>query len=110
MKLGALSLFVFAYTASAFDFDDFLDHLDTSLTIFAFYDNIRARLSCTLDLALYHFEQPPPGLINSSIDTLFNPRLTLFLDAQVGSQIYFFAQSRLDPGFDPSNHGAQVRL
>jgi hypothetical protein len=36
--------------------------------------------------------------------------LTLFLDAQFGSQIYFFAQSRLDRGFDPSDHGAQVRL
>src|SRR5207247_9199279 len=64
----------------------------------------------TLDLELYHFEQPAPGLIDSDIDTLFNPRLTLFLDAQIGSQIYFFAQSRLDRGFDPSDHGAQVRL
>src|SRR5438270_7413576 len=110
MKLRALSLCVFACTACAFDIDDFLDRLDTALTISAFQDNLRARLSGTLDLEIYHFEQPAPGLIDSNIDTLFNPRLTLFLDAQLGSQIYFFAQSRLDRGFDPSNHHAQVRL
>src|SRR5881409_488690 len=110
MKLRALSLCVFACTACAFDVDDFLDQLDNTLTLSAFHDNVRARLSGTLDLEIYHFEQPAPGLINSDIDTLFNPRLTLFLDAQIGSQIYFFAQSRLDRGFDPSNHGAEVRL
>jgi hypothetical protein len=110
MKLGALSLCVFVSAACAFDIDDFLDHLDNTLTLSVFHDNVRARLSGTLDLEIYHFEQPAPGLINSSIDTLFNPRLTLFLDAQIGSQIYFFAQSRFDRGFDPSNHGAQVRL
>ena len=110
MKLRALSLCVFACTACAFDIDDFLDRLDTALTISAFQDNLRARLSGTLDLEIYHFEQPAPSLIDSSIDTLFNPRLTLFLDTQIGPQIYFFAQSRLDRGFDPSNHGAQIRL
>jgi hypothetical protein len=110
MKLSAFSLCVFASTACAFDLDDFLDQLDNNLTLSAFHDNVRARLSGTLDLEIYHFEQPAPGLINSDIDTLFNPRLTLFLDAQVGSQIYFFAQSRLDRGFDPSDRGAQIRL
>jgi hypothetical protein len=110
MKLRALSLCVFACTACAFDVDDFLDQLDKSLTLSAFHDNLRARLSGTLDLEFYNFEQPPPGLINSSIDNLFNPRLTLFLDTQIGSQIYFFAQSRFDRGFDPSNQGAQIRL
>ena len=108
--LRALSFCLFACTVRAFEIDDFLDRLDTALTISAFHDNFRARLSGTLDLEIYHFEQPAPGLIDSSIDTLFNPRLTLFLDAQVGSQIYFFAQSRLDRGFDPSDHGAEVRL
>jgi hypothetical protein len=108
--LRALSFCLFACTVRAFEIDDFLDRLDTALTVSAFHDNFRARLSGTLDLEIYHFEQPAPGLIDSSIDTLFNPRLTLFLDAQVGSQIYFFAQSRLDRGFDPSDHGAEVRL
>ena len=110
MKLHAFSLCVFACTACAFDVDDFLDRLDSTLTISAFQDNFRARLSGTLDLEVYHFEQPAPGLIDSGSDTLFNPRLTLFLDAQLGSQIYFFAQTRIDRGFDPSDHGAQIRL
>jgi hypothetical protein len=110
MKLRVLSLCVFACTACAFDIDDFFDRFDTALTISAFQDNLRARLSGTLDLEFYNFEQPPPGLIISDVDNLFNPRLTLFLDAQIGSHIYFFAQSRLDRGFDPSDNGAQVRV
>ncbi|MGH7983912.1 MAG: hypothetical protein ACREFF_12310 [Candidatus Udaeobacter sp.] len=110
MKWHALSLCVFACTACAFDIDDSLDRLDTALTISAFQDNLRARLSGTLDLEFYNFQQPAPGLIDSRDDNLFNPRLTLFLDAQLGSQIYFFAQTRIDRGFDPSDHGANIRL
>src|SRR5882672_8250308 len=110
MKLRALSLCVFACTACGFDIDDFFDQVDNALTASAFHDNLRVRLSGTLDLEIYHFEQPAPDLIDSSIDTLFNPRLTLFLDAQVGSHVYFFSQSRLDRGFDPSDNGAQIRI
>src|SRR5881275_1303787 len=110
MKLRVLSLCAFACTACAFDIDDFFDRLDTALTISAFHDNLRARLSGTLDLEFYNFEQPPAGLIISDVDNLFNPRLTLFLDAQIGSQVYFFAQARLDRGFDPTDQGANVRL
>src|SRR6266566_7326874 len=108
--LLALSLCLLAGSAHAFEIDDFFDRLDSTLTVAASDNNLRARLSGTIDLEAYHFEQPAPGLIDSKIDNLFNPRLTLFLDAQYGSQIYFFAQSRVDRGFDPSNHGAQVRL
>src|SRR5262249_4677261 len=110
MKLHAFSLCVFACTACAFDIDDALDRLDNTLTISAFHDNLRARLSGTVDLEFYNFQQPPPGLIDSNIDNLFNYRLTLFLDAQFGSQIYLFSQTRLDRGFDPTDHGADVRL
>ena len=108
--LLALSLCLLAGNAQAFEIDDFFDRLDNALSVAAFHNNLRARLSGTIDLEAYHFEQPAPGLIDSKIDNLFNPRLTLFLDAQYGSQIYFFAQSRLDRGFDPSDRGAQVRL
>jgi hypothetical protein len=111
MKLFRLLSFgLIACTAQAVDVEDFLDQLDTALTISAFQDNLRARLSGLIDLEFYHFQQPAPGLINSNIDNLFNPRLTLFLDAQAGSQVYFFVQSRLDRGFDPTNHGPAVRL
>jgi hypothetical protein len=110
MKLSVFSLCVFACTAYASDIDDYFDRLDNALTISAFQNNLRARLSGTLDLEIYNFEQPAPDLIDSKIDTLFNPRWTLFLDAQLGSQIYFFTQTRLDRGFDPSDHGAQMRM
>src|SRR5213082_360809 len=84
--LAALSLCFLACTARALDTDDLLDRVDTALSVAAFQDNVRLRLSGTIDLEGYHFQQPAPGLINSNIDNLFNPRLTLFLDAQVGKQ------------------------
>src|SRR2546426_1529539 len=108
--LLALNFCLLVWTAEAFEIDDFFDRLDSALTVSAFQDKLRTRLSGTIDLEAYHFEQPPPGLIDSKIDNLFNPRLSLFLDAQFGKQIYFFAQARLDRRFDPSNHGAAVRL
>ena len=111
MKLvRTLCFCLLASSAPAFEIDELFDRLDAALTVAAFQDNFRARLSGTIDLEFYNFEQPAPGLIDSSSDNLFNPRLTLFLDAQIGSQIYFFTQARLDRGFDPSDQGAQVRL
>src|SRR6201984_1463808 len=110
MKAQIFSLCIFAGTACAFDIDDAFDRLDSTLTISGFHDNFRARFSGTVDLEFYNFQQPPPGLIDSNIDNLFNYRLTLFLDAQVGSQIYFFSQTRLDRGFDPTDHGTDIRL
>jgi len=106
----ALVFCLWTCSAGAFEIEDFFDRLDRALTVAGFQDNFRARLSGTLDSEAYHFDQPAPGLINSKIDNLFNPRLTLFLDAQYQSQIYFFAQSRLDRGFDPAARGAQLRL
>jgi len=110
MRPYIFSLCFFACTACAFDTDDFLDRVDNTLTLSGFHDNFRARLSGTLDLEFYNFQQPAPGLIDSTVDNLFNPRLTLFLDAQLGSQIYFFSQVRVDRGFDPTDFGADIRL
>src|SRR5207244_3761091 len=110
LLLRALSLCLFVGNARALEIDDFIDRLDSALTFSAFNDNIRTRLSGTIDFEVYHFQQPAPELIDSRIYKLFNPRLSLFLDAQFGKQIYFFAQARLDRRFDPSNHGAAVRL
>src|SRR5258706_6209533 len=98
MKAQIFSLCIFACTAYAFDIDDALDRLDSTLTISGFQDNFRARLSGTVDLEFYNFQQPAPGLIDSEIDKLFNPRLTLFLDRQTGSPRYLFVQSRLVHG------------
>ena len=90
--------------------EDFLDQVDEKLNFSAFHDQFRARLSGTLDLEFYTFDQPAPGLIDSRSDNLFNPRLTLFLDAQIGPKIYFFAQASADRHFDPADKGAQVRM
>src|SRR5580765_3388095 len=68
MKAQLFSLCIFACTACAFDIDDALDRLDSTLTISGFQDNFRARLSGTVDLEFYNFQQPAPGLIDSNIE------------------------------------------
>src|SRR6266571_5129371 len=108
--LRALSLCLFACSARALEIDDFVDRLNSALTFSAFEDNLRTRLSGTVDLEIYHFQQPAPNLLDSKINNLFSPRLSIFLDAQLGSKIYFFSQARLDRRFDPSDHGAAIRL
>ena len=71
MKLvPALCFCLFASGAPAFEIDELFDRLDAALTVAAFHDNFRARLSGTIDLEIYNFEQPAPGLIDSSIDNL----------------------------------------
>ncbi len=70
----------------------------------------RARLSGMADLEGYHLPTPAPDLINTKRDDLFNPRLTVFLDAQVGSTIYLFAQARADHGFDPGDSSSRQRM
>ncbi|HWA84989.1 MAG TPA: hypothetical protein VG710_02100 [Opitutus sp.] len=82
---------------------DAIDRLDSALSVSALNDQFRARLSGTLDLEDYHFSQPAPGVIDAEGANLFNPRLTLFLDAQMGTQVYVFAQARADHGFDPND-------
>ena len=89
---------------------DFLDRLDESLTFSSSDNNVRLRLSGTLDLEAYAFDGAAPGLIRTTSDALFNPRLTLFADAQIGAPVYIFTQTRIDRGFDPSDEGANVRL
>ncbi len=90
--------------------EDPLDRVDDALTMAAWHDAFRARLSGTLDLEEYHFSQPAPGLIFADGPNLFNPRLTLFLDVQAGPRVYAFAQVRADRAFDPADQGTQVRL
>src|SRR5438105_1142073 len=98
---GMKKIFVLCFFLSAtgaLGADDFLDKVDQALTISTFHDQVRARLSGLLDLEYYHFPQPPPGLIHATGHDLFNPRLSLFLDTEVGPYVYVFAQARLDRG------------
>src|SRR4249919_3531435 len=89
---------------------DLLDQVHETLSINDPNNQFHLQLSGLVDLETYFIDQPAPGLIFSDDDVLFNPRLTLFLDAQIGSHVYVFAQARADRGFDPSDQGAQVRL
>jgi hypothetical protein len=90
--------------------DDWVDALDRTLTVSALHDAFRARLSGTLDLEGYQFTRPAPGIIDTEGDRLFKPRLTTFVDAQLGRHVYAFAQARGDRGFDPGYDSLRARL
>src|ERR1700738_1475453 len=79
---------------------DFLDRVDEALTFTALDGDGRARVSGTLELEAYRFSGPAPGLIRTASDALFNPRLSLFVDAQLGDSIYVFTQTRVDRGVE----------
>ena len=90
--------------------DDFLDALDDNLKFSTSNGGVEGRISGLLDLEEYYVQQPAPGLIYENHSFLFNPRLTLNLDVQIGPQFYLFAQARADRGFDPSSKSdGQVR-
>jgi hypothetical protein len=99
-----------ALTLSAHASEEFFDRLADSLVFNPADGRIRARVSGMLDLEVYRVQAPAPGLIYTDSNTLFNPRLTLFLDAQAGEHIYFFAQARADRGFDPADRPLRGRL
>ena len=90
--------------------EDWLDRLDDVLTVSAWDNQVRTRLSGLVDLEAYHFDGEPPGIIDTSRVNFAAPRLTLLLDSQVGSHMYGFAQARLDRGFDPGDFGTRFRL
>ncbi len=107
--LRILSFFV-ALTATRLTARDFLDQVADALTVSAFDGEIRARLSGLLDLEAFQVEQPPSGLLDTNHHFLPNPRLSLFLDAQLGTHVYFFMQTRADRDFDPADERVRVRL
>ena len=90
--------------------DEAFDRLAAALTFASADSSLRARLSGTADLEAYALPQPSPGLLYTSGHTLLNPRLTLFLDAQLGPRTYLFVQARADRGFDPAAAPAELRL
>jgi len=90
--------------------EDPLDRLDDQLTFSGWNDSVRARVSGTLDIEEYYLRLPQTGIIYPEGGGLFNPRLSLYLDAQLGPRIYAFAQARADNGFDPGVEGSKDRL
>ena len=79
------------------------------MTLGAFNNAGRTRVSGRFDLEGYLVPQPTPGLIQTGQHSLFNPRLTLFLDSQIGPYLYLFVQSRVDRGFDPADRSVEAR-
>lgn len=108
-RRGAL-LLVLAATTAAPAAEEFFDSISQALSFQSASGNHAARLSGTLDLEGYAFSQPAPGLIQSQRERLFNPRLSVFLDAQAGRRLYAFSQVRFDRGFDPSDKDLRVRI
>ncbi len=90
--------------------EEFFDRVDEALTASALDGAFRTRLSGTLDLEGYRLPTPTPGLIESTRTELFIPRLTVFLDAQLGAHAYFFTQARSDSGFDAEDQGPRQRF
>ena len=99
--LGFAAICLVTCAAQAATSDEILDKLDDFLTVNLLHGNVRARLSGTIDLEAYSLPQPAPGLLFTERYSLFNPRATLFLDAQIGTRVYAFMQARADQGFDP---------
>ena len=95
--LTAALTFLAATTAQA----DWLQPLDDAL--FVEFGNVRADFSGTFDLESYYIDQDPPGLIFPTEDYFTNPRLSLFLDTQIGDHFYSLVQMRVDRGFDPGS-------
>jgi hypothetical protein len=89
---------------------EFLDQLNQALSIRDPQIDFQLQISGLVDLETYFIDQRPPGLIDAGKGFLFNPRLSIFVDAQWTKHLYFFGQVRVDRGFDPTDRGAKMRL
>ena len=110
MKPFRLSLCILTCAISVRASDELFDRVEQALTFSAAGAQFRGRVSGLLDLEGYDYQLPAPGLIDSADRQLFVPRLSLFVDAQFGPQVYVFAQARADRGFDPARGDPQARL
>jgi hypothetical protein len=109
--IGAMgAVLCFLVSQAAADFDDALDRFDEQLAISFPSQKIALRASGTFDLEDYNLSQPSNDSIFTEKNTLLIPRLSLFLDAQLGKYIYLFTQTRIDRGFDPSSDPLEIRL
>lgn len=90
--------------------DGWLDDVSEQLRFTSAGGNVRAKLSGSLELEGYANSAPVADLIFTDQKFLFNPRLILHGDVQLGRRAYFFAQLRADRGFDPSDESPEVRL
>ena len=70
-----------------------------------------ADISFVVDAAFYAPDAPAPGLVFSDDDVTFAPRLSMFVDAPLGSRATVRALARANKGFDPgSEPNVEVRF
>lgn len=107
MKHSAVALLVAAIAlgaaASTHGQTDFLEPVDQALFLESENGSFRTDLSGSIDAEYYYIDQNPPGLIFPNDDHFFNPRVSLFLDTQLGDHVYSLVQARFDRGFDPGS-------
>jgi len=90
---------------------EWIEKLDQALHVESAKGWFQADLSGLADFEGYVIDGNPPGLLFNEHDFLFNPRLSLFLDIQLGPHLYTFVQTRFDRGFDPGvDPDGDVRL
>ncbi len=89
---------------------ELLEDVEKRLSFVAFEGRLRLKISGTLDLEAYNVDKPAPALVFTRNNFLLNSRLTVYLDAKFDSYLYWFVQTRVDRGFDPSDAGVEVRL
>lgn len=75
MRVARLLALLCALFVTDLRAQDFLDGVGDALSFRAFDNNLRARISGTLDLEYYRYDEPAPGLIDAAGNSLFNPRL-----------------------------------
>jgi hypothetical protein len=90
--------------------DDWIDRLRDKLSFATADGDIRGRISGTLELAALYTSETRADLRFDDRDFLFAPRLSVFLDSDVGTRTYVFAQARFDRGFDPADRSLEKRL
>lgn len=108
--LWSLGFGVWGFTAPGGHAQEWLDRLDDALFLQPRSGFARVDFSGTFDLEGYYIDQRPPGLIFGGDESFINPRLSLFLDAQVGKHFYSFVQARVDRGFDPRSEVRDARF
>ncbi len=109
MRSRFVGVYFVGSTISRVFSQEWIDRVDDFLTRSSSSYGLRGRLSGTLDLEGYAFEKASLGSMEAGGHTLFNPRLSLFVDGQWGDHVYSFVQARVDRGFDPADREVQAR-
>ena len=85
--------------------EGWMDRVQERLAFGSSDGSIRARISGSVELEAYAIGTPVSDLVFADHDFV-NPRLVVYLDAQVGESLYVFGQARLDRRFDPTDKGS----